>query len=134
MGASTDLPFVIAMDIQCKEVLVIYNDRRRPVKFTCFEDSSENYHSLVSAVERVFCDVLMAEEGSSNSEGPFYLQMESKQWGGVLIDITSETQIDDHSTLYLCRPKSRSKPTTSSFDANSASEKVYLFTDLFIIQ
>ena len=57
------------MNTEDKEVLIVFNDRRRPVKFTCFEDPAESYKSLVRAVENAFCDVLTAEEGSSNSEG-----------------------------------------------------------------
>ena len=113
------------MNTEDKEVLIVFNDRRRPVKFTCFEDPAESYKSLVRAVENAFCDVLTAEEGSSNSEGGsgFYLQVESKKWGGM-IDVTLETQIDDGSTIFLCRQKSRFK---ASFDSSAASgEKVNL--------
>ena len=111
-----------------KEVLVIFNDRRRPVKFECFENPSENYQSLVNAVEKVFCDILTAEEGSSSSGAGFYLQVESKEWGGI-IDVTSETQIDDHSTVFLCKPKSHLKSSTVTDAASSdANGKVTIAT------
>lgn len=103
------------------EVLVIFDSRRRPVKFTCFQDPCETYQSLINAVEKAFSDVLAAEEGSSNADNGFYLQMESKEWGGM-IDVTSETQVDDRSTVFLCKPKSRYK-AGSVEDANP-SEKV----------
>ena len=107
-----------------KEVLVVFNNRRRPVKFKYFEtDPSENYLNLLCAVERAFCDVLTPEEGSSNSESGFYLQIQSDEWGGV-IDVTPETRVDDHSTVFICKPKSHHDFNDDSIGADYASEKV----------
>lgn len=121
------------MDGDCidKEVLVIFNDRRRPVKFKCFKNPSENYQSLCSAVEKAFCDILTAEEGSSNhsSESGFYLQMESNEWGGI-IDVTPETRVDDHSTVFLCRQKS---PNDYTGVGANASEKVRRYRYMYCV-
>ena len=60
-------------DREVKEVLVIFDSRRRPVKFVCYRANPyETYQSLFNAVEKAFCDVLAAEEGSSTSEGGFF--------------------------------------------------------------
>ena len=93
-----------------KEVLVFFQSRRRPVKFKypSVSPSASRYRSIFSAIEGVFRDILTAEEESSTSESGFYLQVESSEWGGF-IDVTLETPVDDHATVYLCKPSSLSQ-------------------------
>ena len=112
-----------------KQVLVIYGDRRRPVTFNCGSNkdgddcTKEEYEWLVKAVESVFEDVLSAEEGSSTSSGAFYLQMESSEWGGTVIDVTSRTLVPDHGVVFLHRHESRG--SVGSKDYEKRGEKVW---------
>ena len=98
--------FIMSEEYCEKEVLVVFQSRRRPVKFKYPSASpSASYRSLFSAIEGAFRDILTAEEGSSTSESGFFLQVESSEWGGF-IDVTPETPVDDHATVYLCKPSS----------------------------
>ena len=113
-------------DREVKEVLVIFDSRRRPVKFVCYRANPyETYQSLFNAVEKAFCDVLAAEEGSSTSEGGFFLQVESKEWGGM-IDVTAETRVDDHSTVFLCKTNTSRCEASSIGDASPSKKVLYL--------
>ena len=84
-----------AEQVETKQVLVVFGDRRRPVTFNSSNidgdqgnRAKEEYEWLLRAVESTFEDVLYAEEGSSTSNtGSFYLQIESHEWGGM-IDVT----------------------------------------------
>ena len=56
-----------------KEVLVVFRDRRRPIKFKVSDDPSEDRSSLLHAVQVAFSDVLpdvAADEGTSTSSDP----------------------------------------------------------------
>ena len=80
-----------------KEVLCVYRERRRPVRFICKESENET----IEAFKETFADVL--EEGSSSestSQGGFIIQRESKEWGG-LIDVTKRDTIEHHARLHL---------------------------------
>jgi len=107
-----------------KEVLVVFQSRRRPVKFKYPSASpgSASYRSLFSAIEGAFRDILTAEEGSSTSESGFYLQVESSEWGGF-IDVTPETPVDDHSTVYLCKPSSLAQAGHSTDNGHSTRNR-----------
>ena len=52
--------------IVCKEVLVVYNERRRPVRFASFDDSLQENKNLLEAVCETFSDILESGKGSSN--------------------------------------------------------------------
>ena len=83
-----------------KEVLCVYRERRRPVRFICKESENET-DKLLEAFKETFADVL--EEGSSSestSQGGFIIQRESKEWGG-LIDVTKRDTIEHHARLHL---------------------------------
>ena len=73
-----------------KEVLVIFEEHKRPIVFETSTNPIEEHKNLLSAVEIGFKDVL--------STG-FYLQTESKQWNEI-IDVTGT--VEDRTTLFLC--------------------------------
>lgn len=74
-----------------KEVLVVYNERRRPIRFQASSNPLDEHKNLLSAVEIGFKDVM--------STG-FYLQKEDKKWN-ELIDVTSTVPVEDGETLFL---------------------------------
>ena len=88
------------MDVQRVEkvVLVVFNNRRRPIKFFS-TDPSEDSKNLMDAVREAFKDVLELDEGSSQSNS-WYLQLESQEWGG-LVDVCGS--IENRCTVYLQR-------------------------------
>ena len=90
-----------------KVVLVVFNSRRRPVKFSSSTDPSEENKNLKDAVREAFKDVLEADEGSSGSTA-WYLQCDSREWGG-LVDVCGS--IEDRSTVYLQRDGLKEKVT-----------------------
>ena len=49
--------------IVCKEVLVVYNERRRPVRFASFDDSLQENKNLLEAVCETFSDILESGKG-----------------------------------------------------------------------
>ena len=59
--------------IVCKEVPVVYNERRRPVRFY---NSLQKNKNLLEAVRETFSDILESGEGSSKDAG-WYLQTET---------------------------------------------------------
>ena len=81
-----------------KTVLVVFRNRRRPVTFASGKTPKEEHQNLFEAVVRDFYDVLESNEGSS-SMGNYYLQRESKEWGGC-IDVTGSVQERD--VIHLC--------------------------------
>jgi len=81
-----------------KAVLAVFKDRRRPVVFNCGLNMKEEHENLLSAVKACFEEVIVLNEGSSSS-GDYYLQKESKEWGG-LIDVTGYVQ--DKEIVHLC--------------------------------
>ena len=72
-----------------KEVLVIFKERRRPIRFEISSDPIEEHKNLLSAVEIGFKDLI--------SSG-FYLQTQNKEWN-ELTDVTGT--VKDLSTLFL---------------------------------
>ena len=86
-----------------KEVLVVFWDKRRLVKFEVSEDPSKDKSSLLHAVQGAFSDEfpnIAASEGiSSRPSGSCIFQMESKEWGVGLVDVAGEVQ--DHSTIFI---------------------------------
>ena len=94
------------MDVQSetveKVVLVVFNSRRRPVKFFS-TNRSEDSKNLMDAVLEAFKDVLESDEGSALQSNSWYLQPESKEWGG-LVDVCDG--IENHCTVYL-QPKEK---------------------------
>ena len=116
----TRLPFIAAGDASMpqKQVLVVFGDRRRPVVVNCSTEgdansrTKEEYEWLMKSVATRFEDVLNSAEGSSTSEfGGFYLQVESCEWGGCMIDVTSSTVIPDHGIVFLHRQSDGQKET-----------------------
>ena len=89
-----------------KEVLVVFRDRRRPIKFKVSDDPLEDKSSLLQAVQVAFSDVfpdLAAGEGTSSGPSNYFFQTESKEWGG-LVDVIGEVQ--DRSTILIKQPES----------------------------
>jgi hypothetical protein len=84
------------------EVLVVLGQRRRPVK------TKEGLKALVIAAKEVFKDILESGEGASSSDPParisisdeYYFQVESKKWGGQLIDATA---LNDGDVVHMFR-------------------------------
>ena len=75
-----------------KEVLVIYGQKRRNVRFEGSDDLDAQRSRVYDAVRRVFDDVLTTVEGSSKScSQNFILQIENQLWG-VMIDFTMITE------------------------------------------
>ena len=72
-----------------KEALVIFKERRRPIRFETSSDPIEEHKNLLSAVEIGFKDII--------SSG-FYLQIQNKEWN-ELTDVTGT--VKDRSTLFL---------------------------------
>lgn len=100
-----------------KEVLVVFRDRRRPIKFKVSDDPSEDRSSLLHAVQVAFSDVLpdvAADEGTSTSSDPsnYFFQTESKEWGG-LVDVIGEVQ--DRSTILIKQPESGNEVSLNDF-------------------
>ncbi len=88
-----------------KEVVVVFVDERRPIKFRVSEDSSKDKSSLIRAVRVAFSDVfpdLAASEETSSGAPNYVLQTESKEWG-ELVAVTGEIQ--DHSTIFIKQTK-----------------------------
>ena len=73
-----------------KEVLVVFRDRRRPVRFISSVNPTLENKRLLEAVEETFQDVLQSAEGSSLTSG-YYLQRNSKVWGRI--DLNSKESI-----------------------------------------
>ena len=98
---------------ETKEVLLVYNDRKRPVEFWAVPGNpSAEQKNLCNAVERVFADVFSTGEGSSSSSHHvFYLQFECEEWGGEMVDITGSVVVPSKSIVY--RRKPLNKDTTN---------------------
>ena len=93
---------------EAKEVLLVYNDRKRPVEFrTVPGNPSAEQKNLYNAVERVFADVFSTGGGlssSSQNHEVFYLQFECEEWGGEMVDITGSVVVPSKSIVYLRKP------------------------------
>ena len=79
-----------------KTVLCVFKDRRRPVTFIQDKEPELERRNLLEAVKVSFSDLL---EGPSSSCPTYFLQRESKEWGG-LIDLTG--YVEDRGTVHLC--------------------------------
>ena len=66
-----------------KEVLLVYNNRKRPVEFQAVPSNpSAEQKNLYNGVQQTFADILSIREGSSTSRHDmFYLQFECQDWG-----------------------------------------------------
>jgi len=88
------------------EVLITYQGRKRPVQLPALKEENEPTN-LLNLVTAAFNDVISCQEGSSShplEEPRFYLQIESKKWGGQLIEVSKDSSsISDGSVLHLCR-------------------------------
>lgn len=86
-----------AQEKKFKEVVVVFWNKRRPVKFEVSKDPSKDRSSLLSAVHTAFSDVF-PDLAASPSEARYVFQTESKIWG-ELVDMAGEIQ--DHSTVFV---------------------------------
>ena len=89
-----------------KEVLLVYGDRKRPVIFRASPgDPSAEQKNLYDAVRVVFEDILATAEGSSSTcHEKFYLEFESDEWGGEMVDVSGSIVIPDKAIVYLRKP------------------------------
>ena len=89
----------IDLDSDHKTVLAVFGDRRRPVTFVSGCTAKEEVDNLFQAVKATYNDVLSVSEGSSTTN-EYFLQQESSEWGGQLIDITGFVR--DKAVVHLC--------------------------------
>ena len=80
-----------------KTVLVVFKNRRRPIRFQGSSDPRIEKKNLLDAVQTTFSDIISAGEGTSGVGG-YFLQTQSTEWGGF-VDVTG--RVEDHSTLLL---------------------------------
>ena len=116
---------------QSKEVLVVFWDKRRPIKFNVSEDPSEDKSNLIHAVQVAFSDIfpsLAADEGASSVPS---IQTESKEWGG-LMDVTGEVQ--DRSTIFIKQPENFTLQGVQILDENHVLLGNSAFTDVREVQ
>lgn len=68
------------MAAETKEVLVIYEGRRRPVVLSPVEDANAQHTYLLDAAKRAFSDLIDSHEGCSSQstveQRNFYLEIE----------------------------------------------------------
>ena len=74
-----------------KEVLIIFGERRRPVRFLSADNPAVEKKNLHEAVKSSFGDIISLES--------FFLQTETKKWG--VVDITDDIVVENHSTVHL---------------------------------
>ena len=88
-----------------KEVLIVYNNRRRAVRFhTDVSDPCAEHKRLYDAAEEAFKDVFLLGEGSSSSHGTaFYLEFESEEWGKQMVDVSGSVTVPTKAIVYLRR-------------------------------
>ena len=87
-----------------KEVLAVFKERRRRVKYQPSTNKLEENRNLMDAIQEAFSDLT---EGSS---GSIYLQTETKDWG--LVDVCGDCILEDHGTVYV-KQDSRNEVYTS---------------------
>lgn len=80
------------LSLSVKEVLVVYKDRRRPVKFRSAENAEVECKNVLDAVTMEFRDILPIDCVDS-----LFIQTKTEEWG--LVDVTSN--IKNHTTVYL---------------------------------
>ena len=92
-----------------KEVLLVYDNRKRPVKFQAAPgDPSAEQKNLYDAVRRDFSDILATGEGSSSAcHETFYLEFESAEWGGEMVDVSGSTVVPAKAIVWLRKPNVR---------------------------
>ena len=104
---------------ECKEVLLVFNKRKKPVRFQAVRgDPTKEQSNLYNAAKEAFQDVLIAGEGSSstNHSTEFYLEFNSEEWGGEMVDVSGSITVPTKSTVYLrlqqaagCSPQETAK-------------------------
>ena len=81
--------------------------------------------NLLNIAKDAFNDVIYCHEGSSShstEEARFYLQMESKKWGGQLIEIsTDSSSVSDGSILHLCKEQLAGASTSHEATCSAVS-------------
>jgi len=93
------------MASETKEVLLVCNNWKRPVQFeTVPGDPRAEQKNLYNAAERIFSDILSVGEGSSSSCHEIYLQFESEDWGGEMVDVTGSVVVPSKAIVYLRKP------------------------------
>lgn len=95
--------------METKEVLLVCNSRKRPLRFQAVpSDPIAERKNLYNAAKRVFSDILSTGEGSSAScHDEFYLQFESEEWGGEMVDVTESVVVPSKAIVYLRKPLSK---------------------------
>ncbi len=80
-----------------KEILAIFKDRRRLIKFIECTDPANEYRNLKDAVQATFSDLLDPESEGQGSA--FYLQTDTKQWG--VVDVSTENLVPNLGTIFI---------------------------------
>lgn len=88
-----------------KEVLIVYNNRRRAVRFRTAPDPCTEHKNLYDAAEEVFKDIFLLGEGSSSSSHgtAFHLEFESEEWGKQMVGILGSVTVSSKAIVYLRR-------------------------------
>ena len=90
-----------------KEVLVVYGERKRTVRFQESPDNPEKERiSLLAAVRDTFKDVLEQSEenrmtNQSLSIANMIIQIKSEKWSGEFVDVHGSVVVPDSSVLRL---------------------------------
>lgn len=116
-----------------KEVLLVYGDRKRPVTFRASpSDPSAEQKNLYDAVRVAFEDILAAGEGSSSTyhDSKFYLEFESEEWGGEMVDVSGSIVVPDRAIVYLRKPSCAKKEIKDA----AVSVAIYVTTTIRAMQ
>ena len=113
---------------ETKEVLVVYEGRRRPVVLSPVEDTNAQHTYLLDAAKRVFSDLIDSHEGCSSQstveQRKFYLEMESSKWGGQLIELTGA--VSDGAVVHLTQESASSKVISAYINISHAVSMLWL--------
>ena len=92
-----------------RKVLIVINEHRRPVSFSCHHDLDESRKALTAAICAKFNDVVPLKS-------EFIFQVKSEEWGGEFVDwceadiadksvvktVLVPTSVEVHISVYLC--------------------------------
>ena len=110
-----------------KELLVAYGQRRRPVAYVTSDEASTEYSNLLQAVTTVYADMVIKDEGSSQSaSGEWYLQKESAMWGMVDVTEANVQQLVNRSTIFIVR--------SAGSDGGNSDKKVCSYNNIDYIK
>ena len=102
-----------------KEVLVLFGERKRPVRFKAKEDPIDEKASLISATRDVFKDVLGEQVDANDGQaGPndIILQIKSEKWSGEFVDLHGSMGVADGSVLRMTFDTGTPSPSSSSHE------------------